>query len=77
MIERLHHLAFVERHPVSGRTGEAVTADGIRAFLFLKLLPAWRNRPESLVIWNMVEYFTGHAFTSPPDDRSTSTVRRP
>ena len=38
VVEGLHHLAFVERHPVSGRAGEAVAADGIRAFLFFKLL---------------------------------------
>ena len=31
-------LAFVERHPVPGRTGETITTDGISAFLFLKLL---------------------------------------
>ena len=38
MIERLHHLAFVERHPVPGRTRETITIDGISALLFLKLL---------------------------------------
>ena len=38
MIERLHHLAFVERPPVPGRTRETITIDGISALLFLKLL---------------------------------------
>ena len=35
MIERLHHLAFVERHPVTGRAAEAVTANRICAFSLL------------------------------------------
>ena len=35
MIERLHHLAFVERHPVPRRTGKAVTANRICAFPLL------------------------------------------
>ena len=38
MIECLHHLALVERHPITFRPAIAVTADGIRAFLFLKFL---------------------------------------
>ena len=42
VIERLHHLAFVERHPFAVRTVESIVTDRVSAFLFHK----FRSGPE-------------------------------
>ena len=36
VVIRLHHFAFVQRHPFAAWAAEAVTADGKRAFPFLQ-----------------------------------------
>ena len=49
---------------------------GYAPSFFLKLLPR-AEQAESFDMSNMRVYFTGHVFTSLPDDRSTSTGNRP
>ena len=77
VVERLHHFTFIQWHPFARWAGKAVAAGGIRAFTLLKLCA----RAEQVGVVGHVEtsvvYFTGHAFTSSPDERSTSTGRRP
>ena len=52
VIEGVHHLAFVERHPIAGRAAEAVTADRPNAFPLLKL----RARAEQPGVVGHVEH---------------------
>ena len=65
VVERLDHLALVKWHPVSRLVAIAIAADGPSALVFLKFSRV-RNRLESLVMWNMVEYFTGHVLSVLP-----------
>ena len=75
MVKCLHH-PCLHRAATTLRTGYSGSWGRISKRLRSPPVPhVCGNRSESLVMWNMVVYFRGHALVESPEERSTRTGR--